>query len=399
MPYNIHIVLWMMGCHVMSKKKEKRKEASFTLEADGFSVHTFALSRKIMRDEYHEIKEALYWKQGKNGGEIYKDKKNGNYVCNSYTKSGLRIQLEHNKGNGIDTYFVRMIVNPRKLIDPGSSYLGILSPEKSSVQYVADAFAELLESSPFDNDINAYKLCRIDLCANIRCDNRKLFREMVRVLRKLPTPPKYEGRFYKHEDKKEANRYNKHYLRFHCGTHELVIYDKTYQMRENGLVVAYEKLPEGVLRFEVHCERDYLRKVEKESGKQKTVELLWWFIRKSEERMIAHFSRCFPDSAFAQKDELEQMIAASHYREKTKEAMLELVERLQRVQSVDKALETMKKQGYDTDTLLDKFGKLGISPIPLWKNFCARRLPGPVELLKSVSGGAVTVEYIKVKYK
>ena len=62
----------------------------------------------------------------------------------------------------------------------------------------------------------------------------------MRVLRKLPTPPKYTREKYKHKDKKKANRYNKHYIRFHCGTHELIIYDKTYQMQDNNLVISYE---------------------------------------------------------------------------------------------------------------------------------------------------------------
>lgn len=79
--------------------------------------------------------------------------------------------------------------------------------------------------------------------------------------------------------------------------------------------------------------------------------------------------------------------------------MRELVKRLQRIQSVDKALDKMQKAGYDTDGLLDRFAKLGVSPIPLWKNFCAQSLPGPVELLKHISNGKMSVEYLKVKYK
>ena len=170
-------------------------------------------------------------------------------------------------------------------------------------------------------------------------------------------------------------------------------------MRENGLVVAYEKLPEGVLRFEVHCEREYLRRIEKESGKPDTKELLWQLIQGSEKRLISHFSRCFPDASFARKEELDAFIKTSRYREVTKEAMLELAKRLQRIQSVDKALEKMVNDGYHTDDLLSKFDKLKISPIPLRQNFCAKRLPGPVELLKGMSDGGVKVEYFKVKYK
>lgn len=73
--------------------------------------------------------------------------------------------------------------------------------------------------------------------------------------------------------------------------------------------------------------------------------------------------------------------------------------RLQRIQSVDKALVKMQKAGFDTSEILDRFEKLGVSPIPLRKNFCARRLPGPVELLRRISGEKVPVDYVKVKYK
>ena len=382
----------------MSNKKIKVKEARFTLEPDGFSIHTFELSRKVTKREYRNIKDTLYQQQT-DKSKVYKDRSNGKHICTRYAEYGIRIELAHNSHDDTDSCFVKMLVNPRKLIEPGASYLGILPPVKASVNRVADAFEKLFHGTSLESDINAYKLSRVDLCTNIRCDNGKLFREMVRVLRKLPTPPKYERRFYKHKDKKKANRYNKHYLRFHCGTHELVIYDKTYQMQENGIVAAYEKLPEGLLRFEVHCEREYLRRIEKESGKPDTKRLLWQLIQESEKRIISHFSRCFPDASFMRKEEMDAFIKNSRYREATKEAMLELAERLQRIQSVDKALKEMKKDGYHTDELLDKFNKLKISPIPLWKNFCARRLPGPVELLKSVSGGDIEVEYIKIKYK
>lgn len=383
----------------MSKKKTQTKRAAFTLEPDGFSIHTFELSRRITHREYRSMKDKLYRQQEQSAkrGWLYGDGY-GSHICTLYAESGIRsIILEHNQT--ADTCFVRIAVNPRKLIEPECSYIGILPPEKSSVKKLKKAFKELFEDTVFDNDLNSYQLTRLDLCTNIRCDNKKLFRELVRVLRKLPAPPKYERKQYKHKDKKKANRYNKHYLRFHCGTHELVIYDKTYQMRSNDLVVGYENLPEGVLRFEVHCERAYLREVEKKSGVTATDALLWLLIQESEERINSHFSRCFSDVRFAQTEELERLIKQSAFKKESKDAMLQLAARLQRVQSVDKAIEKLEKDGYDTSGVLDRFDKLGVSPIPLWKNFCARGLPGPVELLRSVSGGEITVDYLKVKYK
>lgn len=137
----------------------------------------------------------------------------------------------------------------------------------------------------------------------------------------------------------------------------------------------------------------------KEASDLDTLGLLWLMIMESENRIIDHFSRCFSDTTFVRMGELEREIKQSGFKKESKNAMLELASRLQRAQSVDKALQKMEEQGYSTADLLDKFAKLGISPIPLRKNFCAESLPGPVELLKRISAGDVAIEYVKAKYK
>lgn len=386
----------------MSKRRESKKTAVFELEPDGFSIHTFELSKRLTRYEYHWIKDKLYRSQEKKNGkaEIYK-LDNGSHCYTKFKENGVRIYLEHNRSeDAFESYFVRMVINPRVLIEPGCSYLGILPQKKSSIKKLRRSFKELFEGTVFDNDIESYYLSRLDLCTNIRCSNNRLFRELVRVLRKLPTPPKYERKFYTHhKDKKKANRYNKHYLRFSCGTHELIIYDKTYQIRDGNLIIGYEKLPEGVLRYEVHCERAYIKRIEKNSNTTDVLDMLWMLMQESEERIVDHFSRCFSDVQFMQKEELERRIRKSGFKSENKTVMLELTARLQRMQSADKAIQKMQKAGFNVLGLLDRFEKLGISPIPLRKNFCAEKLPGPVELLRSVSVGNVTVEYVKVKYK
>lgn len=139
--------------------------------------------------------------------------------------------------------------------------------------------------------------------------------------------------------------------------------------------------------------------MEKKSGVTATDALLWLLIQESEEKITSHFARCFSDVRFAQIEELEQLIKQSAFKKESKDVMLQLVTRLQRTQSVEKALEELEKDGSDTSGVLDRFDKLGVSPIPLWKNFCAKELPGPVELLRGVSGGEITVDYLKVKYK
>ena len=185
-----------------------------------------------------------------------------------------------------NTHFIRMIVNPRKLVYPQSGYLGILPPDEGSIELLEKTFRHLFRKTPFENDMRRYYLTRVDLCTNIRCSNKKVFRELVRLLRKTATPKKYERRFYQHKDRKKANKYNKHCIQIACGSQELVIYDKTYQMDENHLAVAYEGLPASVLRIEVHYSRDKIKSIEKDAGIDDPLDILWLLIQG---KQTAHF--------------------------------------------------------------------------------------------------------------
>lgn len=374
------------------------RKARFELEADGFSIHTFEISRKLTKSEWNYCKGKLY-DQSKvfSKGCVYKESKDVHRVS-QYEQYGLRITLEHaHDQENSRGYYVRMVVNPRKVIDPNASYIGIFPPEKSSIAELQAAFHALLKPSAFNDQLDDYYLSRVDLCVNIRCDHKKIFREVVRVLRKLPTPPKYKRVSRKEKDKKKANKYNKHYIKFQCGTHSLVIYDKTYQATEQGLRVDYEDLPEGVLRFEVQYQRSVLRGLEKKLGTDNPSELLWFLIQKSEKRICKHFEQCFADVQFCQIEEIEKRITGSKYEDQIKQTMLELTHRMQRKQSVDQVLEEMASEGFFVEDLLRKVHKLGFSSIPLWKNFCTQQIPGPVSLLRMISEGEVVILYQKMK--
>jgi len=348
------------------------------------------------------MKDTLYTEQTQRDKDedvwIYKER-HGLHICTKYSRHGVTIQLEHNTNdNEYETFFVRMIVNPRKLLDPESSYLGILEPRKNSAQKVRKAFRKLFENTCFDEEIDTYHLRRVDLCTNVHCDNAKIFGELIRAAQKLPTPPKYSRKWHCGKDKQKTKLYNKHYIRYVCGTHELVLYDKTYQMKENKLLLSYEKLPEGVLRYEMRLERDYIRRIQKNSGIENTTELLEFFIENSAEFLVATFNYCFPVGIFLRLGELENYIQAHVNREETRRRMLALVEKLQHGPNTDEALTELEKEGLSTDGLLKHFYNLGISPVPLRKNFSAVSIPNPTKLLLDLmKGEPVKIRYIRSK--
>lgn len=385
----------------MSSKEIKKRTAVYELEPDGFSIHTFELGMRLSGYQMKQIADSLYGKQKQDGSKrAWLYQQDNIHHCTCYRKSGIRIALQDNrKSSEFGTSYVYMTVNPRLLIDPDSSYRGILPPTKDSIKEVKRAFSKLFKKSPFESDINAYQLRRVDLCTNLHCNHKKIFRETVRALRKLPTPSKYQRKELRLNNKEKERTANKHYLRFHCESQDLVVYDKSYQLVENGLVMAHEELPDSVLRFEVQYQREYLRRAEKSTGYDRPTDLLWYYMKNSETLLCDNFAQNFPDVTFCCMDEIEGCIASSKFEKDTKEKMLKLAQLLQRKQSVDRALKELKKAGISTDGLLDHFTKLKISPIPLWKNFCAKRIPGPVELLRDISLGEISVKYEKVKFK
>ena len=387
-----------------SKKVQKHRKVTISMEPDGFSIHTFELSMRMTKPVWKECKRRLYDEQTKGENWIYQDKQSGHYICTKYAEAGIRIRLEHNQmgldvGQDGSTYFLRMIINPRKLIYPNSSYLGILPPDEDSIELLEKAFETLFRHTPFENQMRRYYLTRVDLCTNIRCDKQKVFRELVRLLRKTATPKKYERKFYQHKDKKKANKYNKHYIRIACDSQELVIYDKTYQIDKNGLAVDYEKLNSGVLRIEVHYVRSKLKKIEKELGTDDPLDVLELLMRQSKKHILQLVEKCYPDVGYLSYEQAQQRIEQSQYKPETKERMKILLDQMRYKQTVDAAFTWMGKNGFRTDGLMKKFEKLGINPIPLRQGYAASRMPSLAEILRSVDAQPIQVELTEWKWK
>ena len=392
-------------------QKLRKKTAKFVLSPDGFSIHTFELWMQLTKKRYTEIRDFLY---GLNHSDVVTYKNDWNHVvCKAYKNFGIGITLEksHGTDNQFTTLGIRIFISPRRLLDPDTPYLGILEPSANSIALVDGKFHKLFKETPISSRIDKYIATRVDLCTNIQCDSGKLFREMVRVIHKLPTPPKYHRKFRKtvkpgmsKEKRSKAmkadNAYNKHYFKVSCKSCDLVIYDKGYQITAEGLEsIGYEKLPNSVLRFECRYNRDILCKTAKDMELNSSTELLEFLIENSESLLISSFSRYFDNQPFCRFEEIKRQIINSKYRRSTQEVMLEFSERLRRGQIVDKVLERMEKDGwkFKRKELFDQFHKLGVNPIPLWNNFCAPQLPSPVALLQQVSGGPVSVNYIVVK--
>lgn len=241
--------------------------------------------------------------------------------------------------------------------------------------------------------------CPLDLLWLLMQQSRPRICELVRLLRKTATPKKYERIFYQHKDKKKANKYNKHFIQIACGSQELVIYDKTYQMNENNLAVAYEGLPAGVLRIEVHYSRDKIKSIEKDAGTDDPLDLLWLLIQESKPRILKLVEKCYPQLDYLSYEDAKAQIKQSRFKAHTRKQMLTLLEEMRRRQTIDAALHGMARQGVPTEMLLGKFEKLGINPIPLRQGYASSRMPSLTKILRAVGKDPVCVQLFEPKYK
>ena len=72
---------------------------------------------------------------------------------------------------------------------------------------------------------------------------------------------------------------------------------------------------------------------------------------------------------------------------------------MERKQTIDAALRWMDKRGMQTDGLLQKFTKLGVSPIPLRQGYAAERMPSLPEILQTIGEKPVRVALSWWKWK
>ena len=127
----------------MGKKVRKYKNVEIVLEPDGFSIHTIEFSRKVSQTEWKQIKSDLYdYNEQYSENIIHPDGLyHGCHICTQYAEAGIRIRLEHIKDkNETKGHYIRMIINPRRLIFMDTTYLGILPNEEESIELLEKCF-------------------------------------------------------------------------------------------------------------------------------------------------------------------------------------------------------------------------------------------------------------------
>ena len=382
------------------------------LTSDGFSFHTTELKYFPTMTEYHSRKKCLYdLARKKHKDFIYpisRDKKKTDcckkfknqetHCCKLFKNQRTNLYFSATKGPHAT---IKAVVNPRKLIDPDSSYLGIFPPNEESVSEFADSFTDIMRKIDLPDFSEGWLATRVDLCVNLDCGEGDTARELNRLAHKGQTPKKYTRIEYTDNSltPEKLKEKNKHYLRYECGSAALVIYDKTYQMTEEGLVTKFEKLSNGIIRVELQLGRKFIRKFMDENGIQREdpdneecedlEELFNELIRQSPDLILTYLKKAVPCGTHYKLSRLKYLLDELPLHAETIEQMQYLVQQAHTCDTLDDAIRKTKKKFKLSDkevkTHIERFRNSGISPIPLSGNFPLDSLPSLTSLLEQLA--------------
>lgn len=363
------------------------------LTSDGYSIHTIEL--KIFPDykTYEQYISYLYnlAKIQQKGGMYPMEVETGEaFCCKLFSEYGMKIYFTRTVENIVS---VKAVINPRKMLDPCSGYLGILPANDVSVERFAECFTDIMREADLPELLEDWLVTRVDLCVNLDCGESEAAKELNRLVHKGMTPAKYRRVEYSSNSlsAQKLREKQKHYLCFKSGSSSLVIYDKKYQMTEEGLITGYDRLTNSILRVELQTSNSFLRRFQEKQkiDTRDTAGLLQSLISNSDALILKRLRKSIPYGVHYKPNRLRYEISLLHYHADTIKQMQTLAEYAYTSTTFDDAVRKTKKKyalsEKEMKLLLRRFQDSNISPIPLHGNFPNDCLPSLTSLLTKLA--------------
>ena len=383
---------------------------SIRLSNDGYSFHTVELKIHPDSETFHSALKALYNAASKSKGphqrtypiRKYKSKVNIPHCSTLLSHHGILLYLTETAKKNRHTYTIKAVVNPRKVLEPKSGYLGIAPTDSDSLERFQDEFTTLMRKYHFPEFLDEWTLTRLDLCVNLQLNKKKSAHEICRLLHKDLLPPKLERVFFydptadkkTREAQKEAD---KHSICLTNGSYSLVVYDKLFQGKAEGLGDhdAWHHLPDGVLRLELRCYRPYLDKLLDDKDFTLTSEQLYWLAQHSRKLILKKASRIFSSGTHYKPDAAKILIEQSTSHKKVRKQLWWLFRRMRYPFTREQLDRGMKKQfklkPRTVEARLKQLQTLGINLVPLRKDFYLNQLPSLPLILELLEDDSTTV--------
>ena len=123
--------------YTILNQEDRNMSKKVYLTSDGYSYHTLELRYNPTDKAFRDCFERL--QQYSKAQELYPQKDPDGRIyawrCNAFSRYGIQVFLTRGHQN-----MISLTVNPRKLLEPDASYLGIVPPYQSTLEEIRDSF-------------------------------------------------------------------------------------------------------------------------------------------------------------------------------------------------------------------------------------------------------------------
>lgn len=352
-------------------------------------IHTYSLYHNITYTEAQNLIESL-----KKRGCYYTLKESkldydGTYKSKLYADSGVEIYIYRYYGySGFS-----LCITPCSLLKGCYAAEELYHPTFKNNRELTDELDDILDDLDVKSDsgetihADEMSVCRADPCINLSLDSNDEVLEYLRILKKSAlilhyNTDKFERTSSRVKNIKEANT---HSYRIKSKGATFTAYDKIYEMQQG------DRCPDGlsdthILRIEAELKRDALLKRLDRNATLSNEKLL----KSTEEnavRILINFLKEMKlgTGTHIRYRDAEARIKESKLEDKIKDRMLYLIRKTSDgnlSSALKKLCEEYNLSNNQCDRILNRFDKLGISPITLQNNSRFESLPSLISLLQ-----------------
>lgn len=247
---------------------------NFYVFEDNFSFHTMEYSLCIDKNIFNKVYKYMTKIYGIRA-QSEKNKKNKYlyYEWANLKHYGVRVILSKPRGyiqNGFFKYKIKLIINPRSLLNNKNEYFGIFKTNPENILKLKDLLDELTYDIGLiqENDteylknvygtIDIFKLTRIDFCVNVILNSENVAKDYLEILSRGDIYDFNLGENV-YNAMKERHRKYKNELLYEYKSFNLKIYNKFEQMKNIGKSALIPMEYKGYLRFEMCAEKEKIK--------------------------------------------------------------------------------------------------------------------------------------------
>lgn len=341
------------------------------------AIHTFTLGTKpLNKKKYRHIRNHLLVLMGNNAAEKTKGHDN-QYRMKGFR--GVTITLDTKT-----IYRIELTVNPVILLGGGYADLFIATDETMCA--LADNINALLYQIGSSDSFEDLCLSRIDCTIDVSMPSQEDITELIQCVQQTKLRAGYEQESFNHKFRNYREK-NKHSFRAKCHDVCLTIYDKSFQLQEEG-IMRQENIPPNRLRIEAAFYNGALQRIlnghlgatvyDCQLGTK-----IMYFSDLSIRLILKYVNLILSPGRYMRFDLAKEEIEKCNFNKMTKELMIAFLYEVSRhyKEGVDGAIMDCGLFRNRANSLLRRFRELDLNPVTLPIRSEVQQLPSIAQLM------------------